>query len=187
MQTNSDTVLSGKVQLVIGDLTQVGSIKSGGVSASQGSYIVRAGLEWEKVVKRTPFQADGNVRLSTVLASLATACGGTYVAPADVSLGRYSMRPTGAALDVIRALRSASLVPPWRIDATGRLAFGEVVSGEAGSGPRARERDLAAKTAVVVYSGSIKAWMPGCLFEGNRVQYTRIYGFPDDIKIEVGW
>ncbi len=165
----------GPTTIVVGDLTLAGSVVLvGEEGVSNVRAIVRGapGL-WLPLPRGESWQANGGVRLKTVLAALAKTTGETLVQPADVSVGTsYSWPAAGRYVDstgamVLRRLVALGAVPTWRVEPGGTVRFDAwPASGAADAKGRLDRRRIAIGARYVALDSAATAFLPGATLEG---------------------
>lgn len=153
--------LTGAATLVLGDLTLVGTILSGGVWQSRARYRIVGGRGgWGKTIKGASYSNDAGLPYAKLLADAALACKETLgVAPVGVAGASY-VRPEGRAALVLEQLFPAG----WYVDETGVTQIGaRLPSVYLGKAVRF-ERDIACGM-VSLAAEDVASLLPGCVVD----------------------
>ena len=157
-----EAALSGRVDLLVADLTLRGAIVSGGSWQGRSSYRIVGGTGgWCKPLPPKAYVNDAGVKISTVLTDAATECGETIEgAPAGV-VGLAFDRLSGPASAVLNLVCPQS----WYVGEDGLTRFGRRSSYTVPS--------TVARTAVDTSGGyvelasdSIAKLLPGAIVDG---------------------
>lgn len=120
-----DVPVSGRVSLVLADLTLSGTIVSGGTGPSgRSSYRIAAGRgRWGAAVPAKGYANDAGVKASTVLLDAAAACGETIDAATlpTLRLGPAWTREAGPAARALEQIAPGA----WYVDLDGVTRFGK--------------------------------------------------------------
>jgi hypothetical protein len=103
--------IGDRANLVLSDLTMVGTILSGGEYVGRSNYMIVGGYAgWSKVVLRRPYRSDDAVKLSEVIADLARESGEKLALEpgTDRKLGYAWTRLGGTASSALRDLVGSS-------------------------------------------------------------------------------
>lgn len=161
---DGEAKLSGSVELRVGDLDLRGTVLSGGPDKGRAHYRVVAGAGgWGRTVKASDESNDLGVRLSTVLASVATAVGEELdlaTVPAT-RLGPKFARPSGLARQVLDQIAPQN----WYVGEDGVTRIGRRARATY-SKPVARGKLDLAHGTVTVATESIASIVPGIVIEG---------------------
>jgi hypothetical protein len=158
--------LSGKVTLVLADLTVQMSVLSGGPASAAGpSYFrcVSGAGGWANPLPAKAYSNDAGVKLATVLQDAATAVGETFVLPPPtVTVGSYYTRPEGPACRVLEELAPSA----WYVGEDGVTRLGARTPATlVTSAASTSELDLAQST-VTIASDTLAPLVPGISVDG---------------------
>ncbi len=148
-----------QVELVVADLTVRCAVVSGGVSGGRSTYRLASGAGgWARDLPEQSYQADGGVRLATVLEAAALEAGETLDASTvpDVRLGEHFTRPAGRADFVLRSLVPAG----WYVGEDGTTRVGQRSAGALPAGAVLGPLDVARGT-VTIAADSVSTILPG--------------------------
>lgn len=160
--------LTGKVTLVVGDLTVQCTVLSGGPAADAGRsyYRVVAGAGgWGKQIPAKGYANDAGVKLLTVLTDAAAACGETFdttTIDPTARLGPAFTRPADLACRVLEIVSPGA----WYVGEDGLTRLGKrAPSTLSGPAPRTSELDLASGFLTLA-SPMIAGVLPGITVDG---------------------
>lgn len=158
--------LSGKVTLVLADLTVQMTVLSGGPASAAGpSYFrcVAGAGGWANQLPAKSYSNDAGVKLSTVLQDAASAVGETIVAPPPTTtVGSYYTRPEGPACRVLEELAPSA----WYVGEDGVTRLGSRTPAVLGTAAASTsELDLAQAT-VTIASNTLAPLVPGISVNG---------------------
>lgn len=182
---------AGAVELNLGDLVVAGRVLEGrgGSDAPELPAVVFAGgAGWETRLAAGGYASPSGVRLSTVLADLARACGELYDAPAEAKLGpEYGWDAGQTGADVLADLVARGAIPLWRVDPrTGRAVnTAWPAIGAADARGRITSRDLARGVRYVALAESVASWLPGATVQGSTVRRLVLHEAEGSIRAEV--
>lgn len=156
---DGEAELSGRVELVVSDLTLACTVLSGGPYQGRSRYRLVGGAGgWGRILKPKSYESDGGVKLATVLGDAAAEAGETIEAIAPtrkvgLAFTRPSDQPASAVLE--------QLVPAaWYVDETGTTRLGARPSSSPSGTFTVMEQDDGARTMTIA-ADSI-AWIrPG--------------------------
>jgi hypothetical protein len=115
--------IGARVQLVLSDLTLVGTVRTGGEFVGETGYFIVGGADgWAKACKKKDYRTDSGVKLSQVVRDLAAEVGETVVVlpAAERVVGYAWQRLAGAASSALRDLAGEL----WWLDADGNTYVG---------------------------------------------------------------
>lgn len=165
--------LTGRVSLVVGDMTIVGTVARGGVAVGDAEYLVIGGANgWHRAVKEKGYRNDAGVKLSTVVQDAAALVGETVEVAEDRRLGAAWTRLDDSASDVLYATS-----PGWHVglDGVTRLA------------PR-KGADVSASYDVTAYHPAARTVELGCETPGAILPGDRLVrGLPAPMRIGSVW
>lgn len=118
-----EELLTGKVELVIGDLKFIGTVvhNRSGVYAGKASYYIVAGANgWGKKVRDQGYRNDAGVKVSTLLKDVEEACGETMAAYPEGTVGTSYDRVSGPASAVPQYIAQHG----WYVDEAGKTHIG---------------------------------------------------------------
>jgi hypothetical protein len=179
VSTLTGVVPHGLVTIKIADVSFVGTVLPGrsgvdGPEAWRG--IVRAGAGWNtKLTELNASYGGGPVKLSTVLAHVAEACGETIVQPTDVIIGSSFSRPVSLPMlpfrgrDLLALLRDRGITGPWRVDLDGVTRWGVRPAPTVPEKSYTRlPSDLSAGYRKVSVT-SLRGIVPGAILDGAKI------------------
>ncbi len=112
----AEKALTGEARINLAGLELVGTITNGGVYQERGHYQVVAGAGgWRSTVPAKAYRNEAGVKLSSVVADVAAACGETIGTVTDRRIGPAYFRARGEAARTLDLLASEL----WYIDAAG--------------------------------------------------------------------
>ncbi len=161
---DGEHALSGRVTLVVADLTLSGTVLSGGPIKGRSSYRIVAGAGgWGRELPKKPYVNDAGVKLATVLGDAAREAGETLIAPAaSERVGPAWTRQVGPASRVLELVAPGA----WYVDEAGVTRLGARAAGAlVGAVTRIAPVDLARGT-VVLASEKIATILPGLVVDG---------------------
>ena len=166
---DGEVTLSGRVTLVVADLTIQGTVQSGGPAAGRSFYRVVAGAGgWGKTLPAKSYVNDAGVKLSTVLGDAAAASGETLdLTSFDTStrLGPAFVRPAGPACRVLELVAPSA----WYVGEDGLTRLGaRPASTLTSTAARTSQLDLARGTLELA-SETIAGILPGLVVDGLTV------------------
>lgn len=169
--------LSGRVEIVVADLSLSGTILSGGPYQGRSRFRLVAGAGgWGKILKPKSYESDAGVKVSTVLGDAATEAGETLepIAPTrkvGPAFARPSDQPASAVLE--------QLVPAgWYVDEAGVTRLGQRAPSTPAGGFTRMDRNVA--TGALELASDVIAWIrPGLVIDGMKVVDVRHELSPD--------
>jgi len=164
VQLDGEHALTGRVSLVVADLTLSGTVLSGGPGLGRSSYRIVAGAGgWGRELAAKSYVNDATVKISTVLFDAAREAGET-VAPiaATERTGPAYVREAGPACLALNVLAPRA----WYVDEAGTTRLGARAAGALeGKATRITPLD-AARGKVVLAAESIATILPGVVVDG---------------------
>jgi hypothetical protein len=182
---DNDTIETGAVTLVIGNLTMQGAvIRSAPFAGQTKARIVGGGGGWRNVLPAKGYSNQSGVMLSMVLRDAASEAGEKVNVPNDTSIGPFYARPNDKASFSLR-----TLCPSWYVDASGTTqiaAWPVVAVGTPFTVIDQRPDEGIIEIATEDYT----AWMPGASFTsatlaGTFQCYGVVYEFSKDGKFRM--
>lgn len=167
-----DAELSGRVSLVLADITLSGTIISGGVHSGRAAYRVAAGAGgWGVVLPAKAYHNDLGIKVSTLFADAAAGAGEALVGAPATRLGAHYARASGPASTVLNALAPRG----WYVDFAGTTQIGARESSVySGSEPRTRVDPGVG--VIEIATEELAALVPGVTIDGSLpatdVEYT---------------
>lgn len=159
---DGEHTLSGKVTLVIADLSMKGSVLAGGPGKGRSEYRIAAGTGWSKIIPRKDYANDAGIKAIDVLRDAAAACGETIDAEAPEILGIKWVRDEGEASRVLERLAPGG----WYVGEDGVTRLGaRPVSQLAVTATRIEPVDRA-RGSVTIAAESIASILPGVVVDG---------------------
>ena len=167
VQLDGEHTLSGRVSLVVADLTLSGTILSGGPGLGRSSFRIVAGAGgWGRELAAKPYADDSGVKFATVLGDAAREVGETLatIAP-TVRTGPAYAREAGPASLALQTLAPRA----WYVDEAGTTRLGARAAGAlVGKVTRITPLDKA-RGKVVLAAESIATILPGVVVDGLTV------------------
>jgi hypothetical protein len=156
------TTLTGRVSLVLRDLTWTGTVLDGGTNHARSRYrIVGGNGGWGKTVAAKSYANDAGVKRSTILTDVAAACGETMGTIPTGTVGAAFVRAEGPAVAVLDAVSDGE----WYVDEAGVTQLGaRAASTYAGSAPRI-DADPA-QSWIELAADAIATLLPGVTVDG---------------------
>lgn len=161
---DAEVTLTGRVSLVVADLTLSGTILSGGPEHGRSMYRVVAGAGgWGNSVPKKGYANDAGVKASTVLGDVAASVGETMEAvSADLRTGPAYARQEGPAVAALELVAPGA----WYVDEAGVTRLGARASHAfTGTATRLAPADLA-RGKLELAADSIAALLPGVVVDG---------------------
>ena len=162
---DGEHALSGRVDLVIADLTLKGTVIAGGVSKGRAHYRIVAGAAgWGKQLPSKAYANDAGVKVSTVLGDVASAAGETLDASTVSTSNRVGpsyVRPEGPAVRVLEQQAPRG----WYVGEDGVTRLGKRAAKTLPAGVTHGPVDLARRT-VTLAGESIASIRPGLVVDG---------------------
>ena len=163
---DGEVTLSGKVTLVVADLTISCTVLSGGAAAGRSYFrLVAGGGGWGKTLPKKSYANDAGVKLATVLGDAAAAAGETFdlsTVDASVRLGPAFARPEGPACRILEIVAPNA----WYVGEDGKTRLGRrAPSTLSAKTPRTSQIDLARGT-VTLASETLANVLPGLVVDG---------------------
>lgn len=163
---DGELTLTGRVTLVVADLTLQATVLAGGPAQGRSFYRLVAGAGgWGKTIPRKSYSNDLGVKLSTVLGDAAAAVGETLdLTSFDTStrLGPQFVRPEGPACRVLELVSPSA----WYVREDGVTRLGARPSSTlAATAARTSQLDLARGTLTLA-SETIAGILPGLTVDG---------------------
>lgn len=157
-------LVSGRVALVLADVTLSGTVVSGGLANGRAAYRVVGGAGgWGATIAAESYLDDAGVRVAGVLGDAAAACGET-IAGADSAarIGPHYARANALARDVLNELAPRN----WYVDFNGVTQIGQrAETTYVGDGVRTRV-DAGVGVIDLAIAGEIVALVPGVVVDG---------------------
>jgi hypothetical protein len=169
----------GPATLTIGDLSLSGVVQAGrgGLDApDRPAFLLAGGAGWRTLLPAPggAYASPSGVRLSTVLADLARACGEAYDAPPEALLGPSYGWDAGTPADAVLAdLIARGAIPTWRVLPSGRTSFTPWPSlPAADSRGTVEDRELVRGARSVALTTWVAAWLPGATVQADTIVRT---------------
>jgi len=161
VELDAESTLTGRVDLVITDLTLKGQIVSGGSWLGRSRYRIAGGYGWCKPLKAKGYVNDAGVKTTKVLTDAANEAGETIEGvPAGV-VGLAFDRLSGPASFALNLLAPQN----WYVDEAGITRIGKRASVAVDSSITRGPVDFAAGS-IELMSDSIATLLPGATCEG---------------------
>lgn len=162
--------VSGRVALVVGSLSLVGSIVRAGTYGGSRAYRIVGGAGgWRKPLQARAYASAGGVSSSMVIGDAASETGETVAVTAPVYLGTSYVRFAGVASRVL-----ASIAPDWWIDASGVTQVGTPRDASMIASESTLTAMDGAAGIVELATEDEGAYMPGRVFANPLVTLPRI-------------
>ena len=160
---DEEVTLSGRVELVVADLTLSGTVVAAGARGGRGHWRIVGGAGgWGATVAARGYVNDAGVLADTVIRDVAGEAGETLAGDLPATrLGTAWARPASAASDVLE------LVAPraWYVDEAGDTRFGARSAGALPADATIGQVD-SARQRVPIASDSIATILPGVVAAG---------------------
>ncbi len=156
--------LTGRVTLVLADLTFVGTVLDGGIVQGRARYRIIGGAGgWGRTIAAKPYANDLGVKFSTLLTDAASACGETLGTVPAGTAGPAYVRASAAASTVLDDLFARG----WYVDLAGVTQIGaRAVTTYAGGAPRTGPDP--ADSRIELAADAIATLIPGVTVDGTE-------------------
>lgn len=176
--------LAGAVELVVDDLVLAGTVLRGGPVEGSARYLITGGAGgWRRVVPaRTPYDNDAGVKLSTILAHLATDTGEKVALAAGVDrvVGQKYVPRDEEAWNVFPRLRVGS----WWMDAAGVTQVGPRPAPAIAAAYRLLSWNRARGVRRIA-TETLSAFTPGGVLEGDTIRQVSVHAEHEATRLEV--
>jgi hypothetical protein len=172
-ETGGPPAVGAKLTLTLAGLAAAMTVTRSGTDSPDSPHVTLvSGAGWDKPLRARSYQADGGVKLSTILRDLATDTGEQFAAlPPDRVVGTAYFRPANSIAApstgrmALSALWRRGLVPPWWVDGPGLTRFDARPSGAATGRADVMRRDASVGLRVVGVDAPA-GFLPGTSIEG---------------------
>lgn len=161
VELDAESTLTGRLDLVVADLTLKGQHVSGGSWLGRSRYRIAGGYGWCKPLKAKGYVNDAGVKLSKILADAANEAGETIEGIPSGVAGLAYDRLAGPASTCLNILAPQS----WYVAEDGITRFGRRASVAVDSSITRGPVDFAAGS-IELMSDSISTLLPGATCEG---------------------
>jgi hypothetical protein len=160
---DGEVALTGRVSLVVADLTLSGTVLSGGAAIGRSSFRIVGGAGgWGKALLKKSYANDAGVKISTILGDAASEAGETIAITADDRVGPAWTRAAGPAVDSLNSVAERA----WYVDEVGTTRLGKRVSSTLGTNVTRVVPVDRARGKVVLAAESIAKVLPGVVVDG---------------------
>lgn len=160
----SDQAVSGRVSVVVGNLTLSGSvIRSTAYGGQTKARLVAGAGGWRTEIGAQGYGSPSGVKLSTVVQDAANACGETVNVASDTTIGPGYARVADIASDVLWQLLGQQIIPAWRVDTGGTTLLSPWPTKPVRSTFTVTDQRPDQGIAVIA-TEDYAAWLPGCTF-----------------------
>lgn len=189
----SEDGVSGKVEVVIGNLTLQGTVYRTAVYGGQTrARIVGGAGGWRASCTPQGYGTSSGVKLSTVLSDLASAVGETINITADTNIGNAFARvsfPTSVASDVLWQMIQLGFMRGWYVDQRGITQTSPWPPSQVSTPFTPTDQNPDAGI-IEIATEDYAAWMPGCVFShpllaGSYVSAGVIYTWGEKFRLQV--
>ena len=175
LQLAGSGTLSGKVSVIIGNLTLTGTvIRSDPYGAQTKARLVGGAGGWRTSVPAQGYGSSSGVKLSTLLSDAAMAAGETVNVPSDTSVGNGYARcsfGTSVAADILWHMIDLGFIPAWYIDPAGTTQA-QAWPSNAIATPFTVTNHNPDEGKVEIATEDYVSWMPGCTFTAPQLAGT---------------
>ena len=172
----TDSAVTGKVAVVVGNLTLQGFVyRSQAYGGQTRARLVGGAGGWRTTIPEQGYGSGSGVRLSHVAQDAATACGETVSVPNDVSLGPAYARIEGPASDVLWSLVAQGFAASWYVDPDGVTQLAAWPSTTVAT-PFTVTDQAPDEGRITIATEDYASWMPGCSFTNPLISGTFVNG-----------
>jgi hypothetical protein len=162
-----EETLSGKVSVVIGNLTLAGAVYRSEAYGGQTKCRLVAGAGgWRTPIPVQGYGSPNGIMLSALLDDAAAACGETVNVSNDQSIGNGYARVSFAssvASDVLWHMIDLGFIPAWYVDVNGTTQTQAWPSSTVGT-PFVPSNQDPAHGQIDIATEDYASWLPGCSF-----------------------